>query len=107
MLGWTGRLAVARTAARLWVCPPLPCPPGLQGTPGPAAAARLLQRYIRTISPHRGSKSAAGAGPAAVTPTPSVEETYTRLSAVDHVLLRPGMYIGSTDRVRCGPHLVR
>ena len=34
---------------------------------------------------------------------PSVEETYSRISPLEHILLRPGMYIGPTERVseRC------
>ena len=30
-------------------------------------------------------------------PTPAQEE-YTRVDPVDHVLLRPGMYVGATQR---------
>eukprot|EP00968_Pinguiococcus_pyrenoidosus_P001949 scaffold98_cov244-Pinguiococcus_pyrenoidosus.AAC.3 len=55
------------------------------------AASRTARVRRRTLTPAR----------------KSVEETYTRLDAREHVLLRPGMYLGSVTPQKLSDHVLR
>jgi DNA topoisomerase-2 len=48
----------------------------------------LSDSAVSALSPHNGQKAK----------SKSIEETYTKLSQLDHVLLRPDTYIGSTEK---------
>jgi DNA topoisomerase-2 len=47
---------------------------------------------ISALSPHNGKSQKKGKS------SKSIEETYQKLSQLDHVLLRPDTYIGSTEK---------